>query len=78
MTDRREIVRMPVDVGERKRAGAEAEFARAAMDDNVDGIQAFAIMQGACDLFRSRHRAAEKHRLDARPQPCNERGNVGD
>ncbi|WP_281406186.1 hypothetical protein [Mesorhizobium sp. B2-3-10] len=42
MTDRREIIRMPVYVGERKRAIAESEFARAAVDDDVDGIKTFA------------------------------------
>ena len=69
---------MLIDARERKRAGAEAEFAGVAMYDNVDGIEACPAAQGARNLFRSRLCAAEKDRHYTGPQSRDQRGNVRD
>ncbi|OBQ71305.1 hypothetical protein A8146_25985 [Mesorhizobium loti] len=77
-TDRGEISGIPVNIGKRKRAAAEAELTGAAMDDDVDRIEAFAAAQRVRDLLGSGTCATEKDRLNARPQPCDKYGNVGD
>ena len=69
---------MLIDTGGRKRPAAEAKLARTSVNDNVDCIQTFSAPQGARDLFRSGHRAAEQHRNHSRPQACDEHRNVRD
>nr|WP_245235598.1 hypothetical protein [Mesorhizobium erdmanii] len=48
------------------------------MDDDVDRIEAFAAAQRVRNLLGSGPCTTEKHRLNARPQPCDKHGNVGD
>ena len=62
VADRREMARDLVDVGERERPRAEAQFAGAPVDDNMDRIQPVAAAKGLRDFLRRGHCAAEEHR----------------
>ncbi|WP_246677560.1 MULTISPECIES: hypothetical protein [unclassified Mesorhizobium] len=69
---------MPIKIGHRQRSGAEVEFARTAVNDNVNRIQAVLAAQRVRDLLRSWQSTAKKNRLNAGPHARDEHWNIGD
>jgi hypothetical protein len=73
----RKVFLVPIEIFQRKRPSIEGEFARAAMNHDMDRIQVLAAKQGARDLLRSGSFTLEQHRLHAGPQSGDEHRNVG-